>query len=59
MPERTHPTDDERDALIRVMTRQLSERDETIRELRAELVAAHEQLNALKQAHDEYAEIPF
>lgn len=50
-------SDAQRDALIRTLAKQCDERDATIAELRAELVAVHEELAALKRGTVE--EIPF
>ena len=42
-------SDVQRDALIRTMLQQIRSRDETIAELRAELILAHEETAALKR----------
>ena len=39
----------QRDALIRTMVAQIRSRDETIAELRAELILAHEEIATLKR----------
>lgn len=50
-------SDDQRDALIRTLTRQVDEAQTVIRELRAELVEAHRENAALKQGT--FDEVPF
>ena len=50
-------SDDQRDALIRTLTRQVDEAQTVIRELRAELVEAHKENAALKART--FEEVPF
>lgn len=50
-------SDDQRDSLIRTLTRQVDEAQTVIRELRAELVEAHRENAALKART--FDEVPF
>lgn len=57
MTDKPPLSDAQRDSLIRTLTRQCAEKDETISELREALVAAHEEHTRLKAGL--LPEVPF